>query len=47
MIRVSPFNRHVCVIWISTHLKLCLADAIHKFKWVKIIQIWPKVVQQF
>ena len=23
-----------------THLKLCLADAIHNFKWVKIIQIW-------
>ena len=21
------------------HLKLCLADAIHNFKWVKIIQI--------
>ena len=27
-------------IWIFTHLKLCLADAIHNFKWVKIIQIW-------
>ena len=26
-------------IWIFTHLKLCLADAIHNFKWVKIIQI--------
>ena len=25
---------------IFTHLKLCLADAIHNFKWVKIIQIW-------
>ena len=25
------------VIGISTHLKLCLADAIHNFKWVKII----------
>ena len=24
---------------IFTHLKLCLADAIHNFKWVKIIQI--------
>ena len=23
-----------------TYLKLCLADAIHNFKWVKIIQIW-------
>ena len=22
-----------------THLKLCLADAIHNFNWVKIIQI--------
>ena len=22
-----------------THLKLCLADAIHNFKWVKNIQI--------
>ena len=27
-------------IWIFTHLKLCLADAIHNFKWVKIIHIW-------
>ena len=27
-------------MWIFTHLKLCLADAIHNFKWVKIIQIW-------
>ena len=26
--------------WIFTHFKLCLADAIHNFKWVKIIQIW-------
>ena len=25
---------------IFTHLKLCLADAIHNFKWVKIIHIW-------
>ena len=24
---------------IFTHLKLCLADAIHNSKWVKIIQI--------
>ena len=24
---------------IVTHLNLCLADAIHNFKWVKIIQI--------
>ena len=21
-------------------MKLCLADAIHNFKWLKIIQIW-------
>ena len=27
-------------IWIFTHFKLCLADAIHNIKWVKIIQIW-------
>ena len=27
-------------IWIFTHFKLCLANAIHNFKWVKIIQIW-------
>ena len=27
-------------IWIFIHLKLCLADAIHNFKWVKIIHIW-------
>ena len=26
-------------IGIFTHLKLCLADAIHNFKWVKIIEI--------
>ena len=26
-------------IWIFTHLKLYLADAIHNFKWMKIIQI--------
>ena len=26
-------------IWIFTHLKLFLADAMHNFKWVKIIQI--------
>ena len=32
---------------IFTHLKLCLADAIHNFKWVKIIQIWQDVGQLF
>ena len=34
-------------IWIFTHLKLCLADAIHNFKWVKIIQIWQNRSQLF
>ena len=29
-------------IGIFTHLKLCLADAIHNLKWVKIMQIWQK-----
>ena len=29
-----------CLELIFTHLKMCLADAIHNFKWVKIIQIW-------
>ena len=28
------------LIVIFTPLKLCLADAIHNFKGVKIIQIW-------
>ena len=31
------------LIWIFTHLKLCLADAIHNFKWVKIIYAAPAV----
>ena len=34
-------------MWILTHLKLCLADAIHNFKWVKIIQIWQYGGQLF
>ena len=34
-------------IWIFTHLKLCLADAIHNFKWVKIIQFWQNAGQLF
>ena len=34
-------------IGIFTHLKLCLADAIHNFKWVKIIQIWQNEGQLF
>ena len=37
LLTLSPPNYS---IWIFTHLKLCLADAIHNFKWVKIIQIW-------
>ena len=35
------------IIWIFTHLKLCLADAIHNFKWVKIIHIWQNGGQMF
>ena len=27
------------LIWIFTHLMMYLADAIHNFKWVEIIQI--------
>ena len=34
-------------IWIFTHLKLCLAHAIHNFRWVKIIQIWQNEGQLF
>ena len=34
-------------LWIFTHLKLCLADAIHNFKWVKIIQIWQNEDQLY
>ena len=34
-------------IWIFTHLEFCLADAIHNFKWVKIIQIWQNEGQLF
>ena len=34
-------------IWIFTHLKLCPADAIHNFKWVKIIQIRQNGSQLF
>ena len=32
-------NPSSSLIEIFTHLKLCLADAIHNFKWVEIIQI--------
>ena len=34
-------------IVIFTHLKLCLADVIHNFKWVKIMQIWQNEDQLF
>ena len=34
-------------IWIFTHLKLFLADAIHNIKWMKIIQIWQNGGQLF
>ena len=33
-------------IWIFTHSKLCLADAIHNFKLLKNIQIWQNGGQQ-
>ena len=33
--------------WSSTHLKLCIADAIHNFKSVKIIQLWQNEGQRF
>ena len=32
---------------IFTHLKLCLADAIHNFKWVKIKHIWQMEINSF
>ena len=32
---------------IFTHLKLCLADAIHNVKWVEIIHIWQLFVHYF
>ena len=35
------------LIGLFTHLKLCLADVIHNFKWVKIIQIWQNGCQRF
>ena len=35
------------LIGIFTHLKLCLADSIHNFKWVKCIQIRQMKVKDF
>ena len=29
-----------------THFKLCVADAIHNFKWVKITQTWQNEVHR-
>ena len=45
---VKGFNPLVAKLfnWILTPLKLCLADAIHNIKWVKIIQIWQNGGQQ-
>ena len=34
-------------IGIFTHLKLCLADAIHNFKWVKMIRFDKKLTIDF
>ena len=50
----SLMNAHEEIIWISeakqltcfnpfTHLELCLADAIHNFKWVNKFQILLKM----
>ena len=36
--------KYLIIIVISIHLKLCLADVIYNFKWLKIIQIWNKGV---
>ena len=41
---LQPLNY---LIAIFTHLKLCLADAIHNFKWVKVIQISQNGVYYF
>ena len=41
---LSPTNYS---IWIFTHSKLYLADAIHNFQWVKIIQIGQNGGQLF
>ena len=35
------------LIGIFTHANVCLPDAIHDFKWVKIILIWQNGVQRF
>ena len=45
IIPFNPFTAKLYIIGIFTHLKLCLADMIHNFKWVKIIQIWQHIGQ--
>ena len=35
-----PLNSQFISLEFFTHFKLCLADWIHNFKWLKIIQIW-------
>ena len=48
---INPLNAKlfnlITIIWIFIHLKLCLADAIHNFKWLKIIRIWQNGGQLF
>ena len=41
VVLINPFTTKLY------NLKLCLADAIHNFKWVKIIQIWQNGGQLF
>ena len=36
-----------CSIWIFSHLKLCLATAIHNFKWLKMYAICGIEVQTY
>ena len=47
IVRVLGFKPPNYLIGIFTHLKLCLTDAIHNFKWVKLIQIWQNGGQLF
>ena len=39
-LKVNPLTVKLLNMNFFTHSKVCLADAIHNFKWVKIIQIW-------
>ena len=41
-----PFNRQIIQLEFPP-TSSCLADAIHNFKWVKLIQIWQNGDQQF